>query len=416
MIPYGRQTIDDEDVTAVVSALRSDLLTTGPEVERFEAEFAAMVGAKHAVAVCNATAALHLAMLVAEVGPGDRVVTSPNTFLSSANCAPFVGATPDFADIDPVTHNLSPAALRAGWQDDTKAVIAVAYGGWPADMPAIAKVARERGAVVIEDGCHGPGGGFFHEGEFYKIGGHPWADITTFSFHPVKTITTGEGGILVTDNAHFAARARLLRSHGMVRDPGRFEAFGQADREAEGEAASLFDVGPWVYEMQDLGFNYRITDLQCALGRSQLAKLPRFMARRQRIVEAYNQAFARLDWLTTPPDLGWREDVTHRSGEAVPIISRHLYTVEIDFKALGMSRRAAIAALRENGVGSQVLYIPVYLQPWYQRRYGYRPGKCPVAEGFYARCLSLPLFPGMSDAEVGVVIAAVENLERAASA
>nr|MDA3872900.1 DegT/DnrJ/EryC1/StrS family aminotransferase [Kiritimatiellia bacterium] len=293
MIPYGKQTIDDDDIAAVVAALKSDFLTCGPEIEAFEQEFATLVGARHAVAVCNATAALHLAMLVAEVGEGDRVVTSPNTFLSSANCAAFVGAIPDFTDIDPVTYNLCPKALELNWQKDTKAVVAVAYGGLSPDMPEIARVARAKGAVVIEDGCHGTGGGFTHDGKAYKIGGHPWADMTTFSFHPVKTMTTGEGGVLVTDNDAYAAKARLLRGHGMVRDLASFKGLGADD-------GPLTEQGPWMYEMQELGYNYRITDIQCALGRSQLRKLPRFIQRRQEIVDRYNSAFANLDWLTPP--------------------------------------------------------------------------------------------------------------------
>ncbi|HAV13838.1 MAG TPA: UDP-4-amino-4,6-dideoxy-N-acetyl-beta-L-altrosamine transaminase, partial [Opitutae bacterium] len=227
MIPYGKQSIDDDDIAAVVAALKSDFLTCGPEVDAFEAEFAEMVGAKYAVAMCNATAALHIAMIVAGVKSGDRVVTTPNTFLASANCAAYVGATPDFADIDPLTYNLCPRALEANWRDDTKAVVAVAFGGQAADMPEIARVARERGAVVIEDACHGTGGGFEYEGKAYKLGGHPWADMTTFSFHPVKTMTTGEGGVLVTDNPEYAEKARLLRMHGMVRDPEAFRVFGR---------------------------------------------------------------------------------------------------------------------------------------------------------------------------------------------
>lgn len=332
MLPYGKQSISDDDIAAVVAALKSDYLTTGPEVEAFEREFAEMLGARHAVAVNNATAALHLAMLVAEIGPGDRVVTSPNTFVSSANCAAFVGATPDFADIDPATYNLCPKALEAGWQDDTKAVIAVAYAGLPCDMPAIAEVARKRGAIVIEDGCHGPGGGFVHEGKFYKIGAHPWADITTFSFHPVKTMTTGEGGMLVTDNDEYAAKARLLRAHGIVRDGDAFRVFRSQDTGSRSQetgvrsqeagdgsqenpatchlppdpCSPLLRSGPWTYEMQALGYNYRITDIQCALGRSQLKRLPDFIHRRQEIVDQYNSAFQELSWLQTPQATGVR--------------------------------------------------------------------------------------------------------------
>ncbi|CAA6676536.1 MULTISPECIES: UDP-4-amino-4,6-dideoxy-N-acetyl-beta-L-altrosamine transaminase [unclassified Lentimonas] len=393
-IPYGRQSIGDSDIAAVRSALESDFLTSGPEIEAFEGEFAEFVGAKHAVAVCNATAALHLAMLVTEIGPGDRVLTTPNTFLSSANCAAFVGATPDFCDIDPNTYNLCPKALAQAWKDDTKAVVAVAYAGQPCDMPAIAKIARSHGAVVIEDACHGTGGGFELDGQRYKTGGHPWADITTFSFHPVKTMTTGEGGILVTNNDAYAQAARKLRSHGITREAEHFSGLGS-------ETPALQEQGPWYYEMQHLGYNYRITDLQCALGRSQLKKLPRFIERRREIVARYNAAFADLPWLQTP-QVPSPQDSTH--------ISWHLYSVQIDFTALNQTRTEVMQRLREQGIGSQVLYIPVYLQPYYRNTYGYKQGKCPIAESVYEKTLSLPLFPRMSDTDVETVIHRVRNL------
>ncbi|WP_372722333.1 DegT/DnrJ/EryC1/StrS family aminotransferase, partial [Novipirellula sp.] len=274
ILPYGRQSIDASDLQAITESIQSGWLTTGPKVDEFEEAFAERVGAKHAVAVCNATAALHLAMLVAEIGPGDRVITSPNTFLASANCAAFVSATPDFGDIDPVTYNLDPAKLAADWKSDTRGVVAVDYAGQTADMVAISKIARQHGAVVIEDACHGVGGQFEHQGRHYKIGGHPWADITTFSFHPVKTMTCGEGGMLVTDNDQYAQRARRLRSHGMVREPENFRGLGEGGNDT-GDTV-LDEQGPWYYEMHDLGFNYRITDFQCALGLSQLSRLDSF--------------------------------------------------------------------------------------------------------------------------------------------
>lgn len=394
MIPYGKQSISDDDIAAVVDVLRSDFLTCGPEVEAFESEFAAMVGAKHAVAVCNATAALHMAMLVAKIGPGDRVLTSPNTFVASANCAAFVGAVPDFCDIDPKTYNICPEALVRDWQDDTKAVVAVAYAGQSADMPAIAEIARARGAIVIEDGCHGTGGGFTHQGKDYKIGGHPWADITTFSFHPVKTMTTGEGGILVTDDDQFAQTARLLRSHGITRDNEEFIGLGS-------EELGLAEQGPWYYEMQSLGFNFRITDLQCALGRSQLKRLPEFVLRRRDIVARYNDALAGLPWLKTP---GVSDECDQNE------ISWHLYTVQIDFDLLAKSRTEVMKELREQGIGTQVLYIPVHLQPWYRKTYGYAQGKCPHAESYYGKALSLPLYPSMTDSDVKKVVGAVKSL------
>jgi len=386
MIPYGRQTISEDDIAAVAAVLRSDHLTQGPVVERFERRFAARVGAKHAVAVCNATAALHLALKVAGIGPGHRVVTSPITFLASANCAAYVGATPDFADIDPVSYTLDPVMLAQHWQPDTRAVIAVDFGGQAADLPAIAKVARAQGAVVIEDACHATGGKFHAEGREWNIGANPWADISIFSFHPVKTLTTGEGGMLVTNRDDWAEHARRLRSHGIERDASRFEQF---------------EAGPWVYEMQELGYNYRLTDLQCALGLSQLDRLDTTLARRREIVAAYNAAFAGLDWLV-PPGL--------RTAADVATTSWHLYAVQIDFAALGRTRTEIMTQLRAAGVGTQVHYIPVHLQPWYRKTFGYGPGQCPVAESYYERTLSLPLYPAMTDADVAHVVDTVRSL------
>ena len=301
MIPYGRQSISEDDIQAVCAALRSDYLTTGPLVEQFERRFAETVGAKHAVAVCNATAALHLAMLVAGIGPGDRVVTSPNTFVASANCAAYVGAIPDFADIDPVSYCLCPNSLEENWKPDTKAVVAVDYAGQTADMPAIAAIARKHGAIVIEDACHAVGGKFEHQGKIWSIGGHPWADMTTFSFHPVKTLTTGEGGMLVTDNDDFACRARMLRSHGITRDPHMFVGLLDDSSPDNGpESAPLVERGSWYYEMQHLGYNYRITDFQCALGLSQLTRLDQFLERRREIVAMYNSAFSTIQNIQIP--------------------------------------------------------------------------------------------------------------------
>ncbi len=391
MIPYGKQSIGKKDIAAVVEALQSDFLTCGPRVEAFERAFAEYVGAKHAVAVCNATAALHLAMLAADIQKGDRVITSPNTFLSSANCAAFVGATPDFCDINPLTYTMCSDALCDSWKDDTKAVVPVAYAGQSADMKAIASIARERGAVIIEDACHGTGGGFFEDGKAWKQGGHPWADMTVFSFHPVKTLTTGEGGMLVTDNDHYAQKARLLRMHGMSRELASFQGLGSDD-------PFLEEKGPWYYEMHELGYNFRITDIQCALGSSQLERLPEFVARRQEIVARYNEAFSRIPWIETP---------AVRSPEDRELVSWHLYTVQIDFGVLGMTRTKVMETLRSKGVGTQVLYIPVYLQPYYRAAYGYGQGKCPHAENYYTRALSLPLYPAMSDGDVEKVISEV---------
>jgi dTDP-4-amino-4,6-dideoxygalactose transaminase len=332
-------------------------------------------------------------MRVAGIGPGDRVVTSPITFLASANAAAYVGAIPDFSDIDPVSYTLDPEALDHDWRGDTRAVVAVDYAGQAANLPEITRVARKHGAVVIEDASHGAGGAFHAEGATSYLGGNRWADLAVFSFHPVKTMTTGEGGMLVTDRREWAECARLLRSHGMVRDPAQFRAWPVGD--------PLAESGSWSYEMHDLGYNYRLTDLQCALGLSQLDRLDAFIARRREIVARYNVALGDLDWLLLP---GLRNPAD------MATTSWHLYTVQIDFTALGRSRPRVMAELREAGVGTQVLYIPVHLQPWYRATYGYAPGKCPTAESFYRRCLSLPLHASMSDADVERVLAAVTAL------
>jgi perosamine synthetase len=395
MLYYGRQSVSEEDIQFVSAVLRGDLITTGPVAAEFEAAFAKYVGAKYAVAVCNATAALHLALLAAGIGAGDRVVTSPNTFLASANCAAYVGATPDFVDIDPVTYNLSPACLERHWKPDTKAVIAVHYAGGSADMPAIAAIARKRGALVIEDACHAVGGCIERDGQTWKIGSHPWADITTFSFHPVKNMTTGEGGMLVTDDESMARKARELRMHGIVRNPAEYLGLG---------AGEFDERGSWYYEMHSLGYNYRITDFQCALGLSQLRRLDKMLERRREIVAIYNRAFGNCPVLTIP---------RLKNENETSLASWHLYTLQVDFAALGVSRLDWMAKLRREGVEAHVLYIPVHLQPWYRQKYGYGMSKCPVAEAIYQQAICLPLFPSMCDDEVQLVISSVlENCSR----
>lgn len=391
MLPYGRQFICEEDIQAVSEVLRAELITTGPVASEFERVFAEFVGAKYAVAVCNATAALHLAMRVAGVGLGDRVFTTPNTFLASANCAAFVDAIPDFCDIDPVSYNLCPESLKCNWKSDTKAVVAVHYAGQTADMPAISQVAKENNAVVIEDACHAVGGAFEHDGKIWKVGGHPWADMTTFSFHPVKTMTTGEGGMIVTDNEEYAKKARFLRTHGMVRDPSQFTGLGDSAFE---------ERGVWYYEMHYLGYNYRITDFQCALGLSQLKRLPESLSRRREIVARYNEAFRDIPGVVVP---------RLRNERDRELTSWHLYTMQINFQELNTTRSRLMSRLEQGGVGSQVLYIPVHLQPWYRNTYGYGVGKCPTAETYYLRSLSLPLYPNLTSPDIDKVIKQVRE-------
>ncbi|MBA2112918.1 UDP-4-amino-4,6-dideoxy-N-acetyl-beta-L-altrosamine transaminase [Bremerella alba] len=393
MIPYGRQQIEQPDIDAVIATLKSDWLTSGPCVEEFERQFADFVGARYAVAVNSGTAALHLATMAAGLGPDDRLITSPITFLASANCATYVGATPDFADVNRASRNLCPKALEANWLPDTKAVVAVDFAGQPCDIQGISEVARRRGAIVIEDACHGIGSATSQNGQVIRSGGSEWADITTFSFHPVKTMTTGEGGMLVTNSDALASKARILRNHGMTRDTNSFVGLGSEEQ--------AFQPGPWYYEMQELGFNYRINDLQCALGLSQLSRLPQFIRRRQEIVAIYNEAFQDIEFLQTPAI----------SPNVEPeLVSWHLYSVEIDFDSIGISRNEFMINLREKGIGTQVHYIPVYLQPYYRQQYGYLPGKCPEAEAYFCRALSLPLYSAMTDNDVRTVVNGVTDM------
>ncbi len=375
-LPYGRQSIDEADIAAVVEVLRSDWLTCGPAVDRFEAALASACRATHAVAVSNGTAALHLAMRAAGLGPGDRVLTCANTFLASANAAEYVGATADFADIDPATRCLSLESLRAAWKNDVKAVVAVDFAGYPCVTQEMADWIHARGALVIEDACHAIGS----RRDGFPVGGLPWVDMTAFSFHPVKTLTTGEGGAILTNEAKWADSCRLNRSHGMVRAPA-----------GAGPAARP-------YTMEVPGYNYRLTDLQCALGLSQLRRLDAFAARRREIVARYNEAFGSWLHVRTP----------QAPGEVS--VAWHLYALQIDFAAIGTTRAAAMDALRALGIGTQIHYYPVHLQPYYAGRYGYAPGKCPAAELWYAQTLSLPLYPALTDADVERVIGAVAQV------
>ena len=376
-LPYGRQTIEDDDVAAVAAALRADFLTTGPAVEAFEAAFRRKVGAEHAVAVANGTATLHLAMLALGVGEGDVCVAPSVTFLATANCARYVGAEVVFADVDPDSGLMTPdtlaQALKRASGRRVKAVLPVHLRGDVCDLPGLKALAAGVGAALVEDAPHALGSVGTFDGVAHPVGDGAFSSFASFSFHPVKTLATGEGGMLTTNDATLAARARSLRGHGMVRPPG---------------------AEPWVYEMPELGFNYRIPDVLCALGLSQLAKLDRFVARRRTLAALYAEKLAALAPVVRLAESpAWSDPALH------------LLTVLIDFEALGVTRRAVVEALRAQGVGSQVHYIPIHHQPYYQARYGALD--LPGADAWYARCLTLPLYPGMADADVDRVVGAL---------
>jgi len=384
MIPYGRQSIDQDDIDAVVEVMRGDRLTTGPGVADFERALADYCGARHAIAVANGTAALHVAALAAGIRHGDGVLTSAVTFLASANCAEMVGANAYFADVDADTVCVTRDTVKAAWRNGTKAIIPVDFAGFPCVSEALADFAHDCGALVIEDASHAIGS----SRDGHSIGGLPWVDMTTFSFHPVKNITCGEGGAIVTNRDDLAERCRLFRNHGMAKpDPVK---------------AGYRDTGPWFYEMNEVGYNYRITDMQCALGLSQLKKLDQFISRRREITAQYNNAFRDVPHLAVPVS-----DRLAGSGLQRGDVAWHLYVLRLDFDAIGKTRMQVMSELHAQGIGTQVHYIPVHLQPYYKGKRGNAACPLPVSEAYYARCLSLPLFPAMTDDDSEKVIAAV---------
>jgi perosamine synthetase len=366
VIPYGRQSIDDDDVAAVVETLRSDWLTTGPAVPLFEAAFAETTGAREAVAVSSGTAALHLAAVALDIGPSDEVIVPTLTFAASANCIAYCGGTPVFADVDPHTLLIDPADVVRRITPRTRAIVAVDYAGQPCDYEALRAIADEHALMLVADACHALGGA----DQGVPVGS--LADVSCFSLHPVKHITTGEGGMITTDHAELAARLRRLRNHGIVTDHRE-----RADR------------GVWFYEMVELGFNYRLTDIQCALGRSQLRRLPEWIARRQELAAGYDRAFAGSEAVRP---LSMRPGVSH---------AYHLYVVRVD------RRDDVFDSLRAAGVGANVHYVPVHLHPYYRERFGTGPGQCPAAEDAYRQILSLPLFPDLGDDDAAYVVEAV---------
>ena len=380
MIPYGRQSISEADIEAVVEVLRSDFLTQGPTVPAFEEAIASLCGARYGVAMNSATSALHLACLALGVGPGDRVWTSPLTFVASSNAALYCGAAVDFVDVDERTYNMCPIRLaekldraaEAGMLP--KVIIPVHLTGQSCDMAAIHAAASRHGVRIIEDASHAIGASYRGE----PVGNCKYSDIAIFSFHPVKIVTTGEGGMAMTDDPHLADLMRLDRSHGITRDPAKLQHE---------------DVGPWYYEQQRLGFNYRMTDIAAALGLSQLKRIDEFVARRRQIAAAYDAAFAEL-----PVKTPWQDP----DGAS----AWHLYVIRVDRSRTSRSHRQIFDSLRDAGIGVNLHYVPVYRQPYY-RNLGFGQGHCPNAEAYYAEAISLPMYPGLIDEEQKHVIAAV---------
>lgn len=380
-IPYSCQSIDDSDVAAVTRALRSAYLTQGPEIALFEGEFGALHQIEHCVAVCNATAALHIACLALGLGAGDVAWTSPNSFVASANCARYCGAEIDFVDIDPLTRNMSVAALAAKLEDARsvgrlpKVVIPVDFAGLPCDMAGIRTLADEYGFRILEDASHAVGAQ--RDGAMV---GSKYADITVFSFHAVKVVTTAEGGLCATQDADLAQRLRLLASHGITRDPARM--VGESE-------------GPWYYQQVSLGYNYRMTDLQAALGRSQLTRLPAMMQRRVELAASYDAKLSQLP-LRLPARIAGAESAWH------------LYAVEIDHARCATPRRDVFERMRAAGIGVNVHYIPIHLQPDF-RQLGFADGDFPAAEDYYRQAISLPLFPALSAAQQDRVVSVLHE-------
>jgi len=377
MIPYGRQSINEADIQAVVDVLRSDFLTQGPVVPNFENSVADYCGAQYALAVNSATSALHIACLALGVGKGDRVWTSPITFVASSNCALYCGASVDFVDIDPQTYNMSVTCLADKLAQAEKSgclpkvIIPVHLCGQSCDMEAICRLSKQYGFKIIEDASHAIGGKYHDE----PIGNCRYSDITVFSFHPVKIITTGEGGMALTNDAALAKSMQLFRSHGITRE------IDQMTHEPD---------GPWYYQQIDLGFNYRLTDLQAALGLSQMRRLDEFVAKRHELAKRYDQILSDL-----PVVIPWQHPDSYSAF--------HLYIIRLKLEQTGRTHRQVFEALRAAGIGVNLHYIPVYLQPYYQKL-GFKPGHCPEAERYYAEIISLPMFPALTVEEQDQVV------------
>ncbi|MBT6938628.1 MAG: UDP-4-amino-4,6-dideoxy-N-acetyl-beta-L-altrosamine transaminase [Candidatus Marinimicrobia bacterium] len=377
MISYGKQSIDQSDIDAVVDVLKGDWLTQGPAVEIFESDLKNYFGANHACAVANGTAALHLAGLALGWQPGDIVITTPLTFLATANCIVYAGATPDFVDIDPVTYTIDPNLVEEKIKyhqskgKKVKAIIGVDYAGHPCDWKALREIANKYELQLVNDNCHSLGAKYFGDKQ-YAV---KYADLITQSYHPVKHLTTGEGGAVLTNNSDLDEKIRRLRTHGMTKDENILEE----------------NDGPWYYEMHEIGFNYRITDFQCALGSSQLKKLDSFVQKRREIAVQYDNSFANIVNLKIPK---LQSAVEH---------AYHLYPLQIHFDKLKKNKSEFFKKMKESGINLQVHYVPIHLQPFYQKNYGFKQGNFPVAERFYRNEVSLPIYPNLSKDNVEMV-------------
>jgi perosamine synthetase len=368
LLPYGHQWIDDEDIAAVIEVLKGDWITQGPKVDEFEKRVAEYCHAKYAVAVSSGTAALHAACAVARISPGDEAITTPITFAATANAIVYGGGKPVFADIREDTLNIDAGEIRKRLSPKTKAILPIDFAGHPADLDEIRKIASEKGLVIIEDASHALGA----EYKGHKIGS--LADMTIFSFHPVKHITTGEGGMILTNNKEFYEKLKIFRHHGIVHKP---------------------DKGSWYYEIPEPGHNFRITDFQCTLGLSQLKKLALFIQRRREIAAKYNEAFSKMEEIITPLEEDFVKAVYH------------IYVIQLRTEMLKVGRKEILEALRAENIGVNVHYMPLHLHPFYQRQFGYKKGNYPKAERYYERAITLPIFPKMSDEDIEDVIKAV---------
>lgn len=375
LLPYAHQSVSEEDIAAVNAVLRSDWWTTGPKVAEFEQAFAAVTQAKEAVAVSNGTAALHVALYGAGIRAGDEVIVTPMTFAATANAAVFLGAKPVFADCDAETLLLDPRTVEARITSKTKAIIAVDYAGQPCDYAALRAIAQKHNLILVSDACHALGG----TSEGKPVGS--LADISTFSFHPVKPLATGEGGMVTTNDARFAERMRRFRNHCMTTD----------HRERQ-------EKGSWFYEVTDLGYNYRLTDIQCALGLSQLKRVPVWTKRRQEIAKQYDVA---LQTMAGAKPLQVRKNVEH---------AYHLYVIQLELERLSADRNEIFRALRSENIGVNVHYVPVHLHPYYRQTFGTKPGLCPVAERAYERIISLPMFAAMNNGDISDVEQALKKV------